>query len=582
MAGTHEAGAAGKFKTEITREYWIQQDMSVKVREVEKITNNSTDLYIPKGSNQTFDILAIEIGDDENKSILQKAVDSAEITFNGTTRLNFTKKIEADSAELNVKFPSDLNPGKSVTFTLEYVHTGMTEENGALIDFFLNGFAKTSVFEDSSNTTKYTTYVYVPTLLPDANFVVPEGAKKSIQGGYTRYSFEQSRLVDHYVWIQLGRTQFYHFKVTQKVKKSENLNTGNQNRYEIVIPRDIDELQTKQTIYYTKISPAPEWIKEDDEGNLLASFKTKSNYEGTLVFEGYAKIEKKDSEGLMAFGKLSEITQDFQSQYLSPAKYWEVNNSKIQSQAKQIRGTQTNVYDITTQTYEFVVNRIDYSDVKRFGINERQGAVKTLEGGAAVCMEYSDLYLTLMRAQGIPARAAFGYGYDPKLSSSSQESHQWVQVYAPALDEWVSVDVTWGENGPALIGGDLNHFYTHVASKSPNDPPGIASSGFGNLDLESAEYKIDVLSSLPNEDFLTSSELLEKYPYTGENVDEGFIDLAKSKIEATYTNVINGDELSKDQILILVLCCMLFLGVTVVSGGIGKKIFTNFTSAPQS
>jgi len=284
----------------------------------------------------------------------------------------------------------------------------------------------------------------------------------------------------------------------------------------------------------------------------------------------------------MAFGKLSEITQDFQSQYLSPAKYWEVNNSKIQSQAKQIRGTQTNVYDITTQTYEFVVNRIDYSDVKRFGINERQGAVKTLEGGAAVCMEYSDLYLTLMRAQGIPARAAFGYGYDPKLSSSSQESHQWVQVYAPALDEWVSVDVTWGENGPALIGGDLNHFYTHVASKSPNDPPGIASSGFGNLDLESAEYKIDVLSSLPNEDFLTSSELLEKYPYTGENVDEGFIDLAKSKIEATYTNVINGDELSKDQILILVLCCMLFLGVTVVSGGIGKKIFTNFTSAPQS
>src|SRR5262249_16924543 len=129
--------------------------------------------------------------------------------------------------------------------------------------------------------------------------------------------------------------------------------------------------------------------------------------------------------------------------------------------------------------YQYVVDKIDYSEVKRFGLNTRQGALKTLEGGAAVCMEYSDLFIALMRAEGVPARAAFGYGYDSRATSGVDTAHQLAEAYIPKLGQWVGVDTTWGENGPAIIGGDLNHLYRHVAVVDPNTPAQVSVQFFG-------------------------------------------------------------------------------------------------------
>ena len=571
--------AAGKFSTTITREYWVQSDLSVKARESEEIVNNTSNLYIPSGSDKEFDILSIETGNPENKTILQKSLSTAKLTYNNGTSLNYSSKVENDSATLTAKFPSSLEPGESISFVFEYTHYGMAEQNGAVRDIFLNAFAKESIFSDSRNTTTYNSYIYIPKDFPEENFFVPSGGEKSVSGNYNRYSFTQAQLLEQYVWIQLGRKQYYKFNITQKVKASEVLNTGNQNRYEIVIPRSIGEAQVAQTIYYTKISPEPEWIKKDDQGNLLASFKLKSNFNGEIILEGYTEIvkPKENDLGLKAgaFGNLSQVDAVNMKEYLQSAEFWEVDDPSIQKQANALKGKETDIYTLVEKTYDFVVGEIDYSEVKRFGLNERQGAVKTLQGGSAVCMEYSDLFLTLMRAQGVPARAAFGYGYDPKLKANGQEGHQWVEVYAPALDKWVSVDVTWGENGPALIGGDMNHLYTHVAAASPDDPPGISSVGFGELDLDVASYDIQVLDAIPvseKNNLLNTEDLLKKYPYTGENLGDNLFDMAQSKLEATYNNVTTGQQLSSDQIFILVALGTILFGGLVVILGLLRKV----------
>jgi len=572
LIGLANSQAAGKFSTEVTREYWVQEDFSVRVKETEKVTNNTSNLYIPSGSEKQYDILAIEIGNEKNKEILQRSVDTATLKYGSGSSLNFTSQIKDDLATLKVSFPKDLNPGQSITFTFEYTHFGMVEKNGSLVDVFLNGFAEDSVFSDSRNTTSYNTHIYVPVGFPQENFVVPKGATKSQSGANMRYSFSQDQLLGNYVWIQLGRSQIFKFNISQKVNASEGLNTGNQNRYEIVIPRSIDEAQVKQTIYYTNISPAPDWIKEDEEGNLLASFKLKSNFEGEIVLEGYAALEMKDGVNITNFGSLDEIDSVSMARYLGSAQYWEVTDPTISSKATSLKASEVDIYKLVANTYQFVVDQIDYSEVKRFGLNERQGAAKTLEGGSAVCMEYSDLFLSLMRAQGVPARAAFGYGYDPKLPSEEQEGHQWVEVYSPTLDKWVSIDVTWGESGPALIGGDLNHFYTHIAAVSPNEPPGIASVGFGDLNLEPASYDIDVLDSMAEEEWMTTEDLLQKYPYTGSGIADDALDLVRSKLEATFTNLRDGEELSSDQILILVAIGSVGFGGLVISGGLFRKL----------
>src|SRR5690606_15061332 len=154
------------------------------------------------------------------------------------------------------------------------------------------------------------------------------------------------------------------------------------------------------------------------------------------------------------------------------------------------------------------------------GINTRQGALKTLRGGAAVCMEYSDLFIAIMRAMGIPARGAFGHGYSAIDYYSTQDNtinHQWAEVFVPGINSWIPVDTTWGENGPALIGGDLNHFYSHVATINPNSPSLTEVTFYGFMDIPDRETEIEAVEKkhIETSNSLSESDLLTKYKSAG-------------------------------------------------------------------
>jgi len=73
-------------------------------------------------------------------------------------------------------------------------------------------------------------------------------------------------------------------------------------------------------------------------------------------------------------------------------------------------------------------------------------------------MEFADLMVAILRAQGIPAIAANGAGYGRYDKPETFIGHQWVMVYFPSLG-WVPVDPTWGDSGGELIGPDLLHAY---------------------------------------------------------------------------------------------------------------------------
>jgi hypothetical protein len=127
-------------------------------------------------------------------------------------------------------------------------------------------------------------------------------------------------------------------------------------------------------------------------------------------------------------------------------------------------------------------------------------------------MEYSDLFIALMRAQGVPARAAFGYGFDARTTGGEDIAHQWAEVYLPAQGTWIGVDTTWGENGPAIIGGDLNHIYKYIASKDPHTPAPLEVSFLGGLsDVASEAMTITAVSSIPSEDVMNLETLQETY-----------------------------------------------------------------------
>lgn len=502
---------AKDFQLNIVREYHVDNLDFVRIKETHTVINNSPNQLISSTNTERFPVIVI----DNKKDTIQAAINSTQAYQNGQLR-QFNQIVADGYTQIEIPYGGNIGVGSSTVFSVEYSNYGMIEKKGALTDIYAPGFAPDFKFGSENTEINYVTKVFLADSLPAINFVAP--AQNSIEklDGNTIYTIAQEDLVGQNIWFQLGQEQFYKFTIKQEVQSSEEQNKGNYNEYKLVLPRDMTEARIGQNIFYKEISPEPYQVVLDKDGNLVATFRIPSHLSETISIEGYAELNTNHKK---VTNKNSGEISDLQSfpgldDYTDGAEFWEVSNVDIQMKAKELQGTEQNVNKLIQKTYEYIVDTIDYSQVKRFGINERQGALKTLQGGAAVCMEYSDLFLTLMRAQGIPARAAFGYGYDSILPDDKQEAHQWVQVYVPGLKDWISIDVTWGESGNSLIGGDLNHFYTHVASVEPEVPASVERKSFGApRPLLPPEFSIQVLESIPGKNLLTSQvDLLNKYP----------------------------------------------------------------------
>ena len=113
--------------------------------------------------------------------------------------------------------------------------------------------------------------------------------------------------------------------------------------------------------------------------------------------------------------------------YLKPDQYWETENSKIVSLATPIarRGLFTTMW---FQRSPYSYDRVNQNPI-------RKGAVGALANPAAsVCMEFTDLFIAIARAAGIPARESVGYAYTTNtklrpLSLITDVLHAWPEYY---------------------------------------------------------------------------------------------------------------------------------------------------------
>jgi transglutaminase-like putative cysteine protease len=512
---------AADFKVKVAREYFIEGVDSVKVVETHAITNNHTSKWIGEDNSETF-FISVTSGTADS---LNKTLNTIVLTLDGQA-ITFSKEIKGDYAIVTAKLNKPVKPGASATFKIEYKNSGLIEKKGALVDFYAPGYKEDSN-DTNQSTTEYVfdTYVSVSKTLPEINFVIPQQTETSNTATYTRYYFDYKSLVDKYIWVQIGRKQYYKFEITQQTNATDSSSLY-KNEYRLVVPRDIEEPQIYQKVYFTKIDPAPNYILKDDDGNIILIIEKPANENSNIIIEGYAEVGRNLIAIDSTNGNLSDIDKTAYEKYLIEdsylidgdleSKYWQVNSSQIKDKVEQVIGDEKNIVSISQKLYDYIIGEIDYSKVKRFGLNERQGALKTLNGGAAVCMEYSDLFLTMSRNVGIPTRAVFGYGYDSKIQNDKQEAHQWVQIYLPKLDKWASVDVTWGESGLKMNEGNLNHFFTHVSTLNPDSPALVERRTFstGQATLQTPIYVISAAEQIINDsvEIQTQDQLLAKYP----------------------------------------------------------------------
>lgn len=151
---------------------------------------------------------------------------------------------------------------------------------------------------------------------------------------------------------------------------------------------------------------------------------------------------------------------------------FESDINTIQEFANKIIENETNPYLKAKRIFENVVNHLTY---------ERQtvehGALWAYNSREGDCTEHSNLFIALVRAAGIPAKAVVGKGflqlYSIGLGSVDIKGlgHEWAIIYLPNIG-WVPLDAVW----PLEQGAFGKTDYLHIVDATTGGE-GIVTDG---------------------------------------------------------------------------------------------------------
>lgn len=127
--------------------------------------------------------------------------------------------------------------------------------------------------------------------------------------------------------------------------------------------------------------------------------------------------------------------------FLLPSPLVNYQDMRVQELARDLSNGSRTVYDLAWKAYVWIIDNIIYQQVA--GELDAATMLKNGEGGSA---EFANLFVALMRANGIPARRVSGWGNQFEPGSElvvSRIAHGWAEFYLPGYG-WMQVDPTWG------------------------------------------------------------------------------------------------------------------------------------------
>lgn len=422
----------------------------------------------------------------------------------GLGSIGVTAKVENDSTIITAKLHQQVvGLNKSVTFTINYSTDSFAIKRGRIWDISI------PQIETSENVVGYQVTLSVPDSFGKLGKLTPTPVSSSESSGRRVYVFNKDSLKQARIGGSFG--EFQQFKFTLKYRyKNDKVYTV---KATIALPPDTEY----QSLYYTSIDPKPVSMRVDFDGNYLADYIIKPGKNLEVIATGNVKIVDSDTP-LQRPINYSDYDLE---KFTKSDKYIEVDNSQIQKKAKELK----NIEEI----YNFVVSTVKY-DYTRLETNKynRRGAVATLnQPDKSICVDFSDLFVALARAKGIPARGLVGYGYsdDANLRPTKVEGlvnstilHAWPEYYDKDQKRWIQVDPTWGET----TGGvdyfhriDTNHFVFSINGLSSTLP--IPAGGYktstNQVDDVSVKFSDDKISEDPNVDLnLAGDKLISGFP----------------------------------------------------------------------
>ncbi|GIK83610.1 MAG: hypothetical protein BroJett025_02320 [Patescibacteria group bacterium] len=219
-----------------------------------------------------------------------------------------------------------------------------------------------------------------------------------------------------------------------------------------------------QKLHYHDLDPLPEEIKQDADGNWIASYKIPASSVTVVHLTAVAQVTLEPNIIVPGVPVQKNHTQN--------DKYWESNNSIIKEKAQSFP-TAESIYDHVVDTLQYSRREITLETLTRYGAVD---AFKNSED--AVCQEFTDSFIAIARAANIPARRLVGYAYSENsilrpLSFAGDILHSWPEYFDQQQNRWIPIDPTWGNT----TGGvdyfnlfDLNHIVFAINGNSSTLP----------------------------------------------------------------------------------------------------------------
>jgi len=367
----------------------------------------------------------------------------------GGVPLTVTEEKLGTATNVNIAFDNVVaGKGKQRKFSISFTEDSFATKTGEVWEISIPKLASADFFS------KYQSTLMIPKSFGEIAYLSPEPTSQSVEKENI-FVFTKEDMVKSGISAGFGMFQVFSFTLNYHLENP----LSKEAITEIALPPDTPY----QKVYYENLTPKPKTVEEDVDGNWIATYRLKKRERIDVVATGSVQI--------FSFPRriFPENTESL-NQNLQESKYWQVNDPRIQNLAKTFKTPKA--------IYDYVVNSLSYDYVRVRPNVERLGASSALKNpNSAICMEFTDLFIAISRAAGIPAREINGFAYSESpeiqpLSLVADVLHAWPEYWNENLGHWVPVDPTWGSTSGIdyFEQMDLRHFTFVIHGNNPTQP----------------------------------------------------------------------------------------------------------------
>lgn len=279
--------------------------------------------------------------------------------------------------------------------------------------------------------------IFFSSALAKIKYHPQDQSREIVPGDFSRSITSHSRKSSA-IRIEWGFAPIYNLTLTYQINNRSDLPIENLKIQSYLPP------STKfQKVDYSELELV-KYMKDEDENCISTIFIEHLSPFESITIPISIKIRKIGNSGVMLpnFGTWKEYASittpnSIGAAMILSSKYWNLTDPNIQDLVQVLKRNAVNVSQYIKLAFEFVNQRVQY---QMNGI--RDTAANVLQTRQGDCSEMSDLFVSLLRGGGIPAKIVHGWVLDPVTYELNP--HAWSEFFSPRVGGWRQCDPTWG------------------------------------------------------------------------------------------------------------------------------------------